>query len=71
MDGEDPQDQWSSSLVVDGLEWQREKAQGKDISIGLLFCPQDTIEGVSDLGLIAELLRGEVLLAIQGMGATR
>jgi hypothetical protein len=30
--------------------------------IGLfLFCTQDTIEGVSDLGSIAILLRGEIL----------
>jgi hypothetical protein len=26
------------------------------------FCTQDTIDGVSDLGSIAKLLRGEVLL---------
>ena len=71
MDGEGPQDQWSSSLVVDGLEWQREEAQGKGISIGLFFCTQDTIEGVSDLGSIARLLRGEVLSAIRRMSATR
>ena len=71
MDGEGPQDQWSSILVVGGLERQREKAQGKGISIGLFFCTQDTIEGVSDLGSIAGLLRGEVLSAIRSMGATR
>jgi hypothetical protein len=28
----------------------------------ILFCTQDTIEGVSGLGSLAELLRGEVLL---------
>jgi hypothetical protein len=37
----------------------------------ILFCTQDTIEGVSDLGSIAELLRGEVLSVTRCTGATR
>jgi hypothetical protein len=47
-------------------------AQGKGITDrAILFCTQDTIEGVSGLGSIAELLRGEVLSVIRCMGATR
>jgi hypothetical protein len=37
----------------------------------ILFCTQDTIEGVSGLGSIVELLRGEVLSVIRRTGATR
>jgi hypothetical protein len=37
----------------------------------ILFCTQDTIEGVSGLGSIAELLKGEVLSVIRRTGATR
>jgi hypothetical protein len=37
----------------------------------ILFCTQDTIEGVSGLGSIAELLRGEVLTVTRRTGATR
>jgi hypothetical protein len=37
----------------------------------ILFCTQDTIEGVSGLGSIAELLRGEALSVIRCTGATR
>jgi hypothetical protein len=37
----------------------------------ILFCTQDTIEGMSGLGSIAELLRGEVLSVIRRTGATR
>jgi hypothetical protein len=37
----------------------------------ILFYTQDTIEGVSGLGSIAELLRGEVLSVTQRTGATR
>jgi hypothetical protein len=37
-------------------------AQGKGIcDRAFLFCTQDTIEGVSDLGSIPILLRGEIL----------
>jgi hypothetical protein len=39
-------------------EREKQKAQGKGISArSFLVCTQDTIEGVSDLGLIAVLLR--------------
>jgi hypothetical protein len=37
----------------------------------ILFHTQDTIEGVSGLESIAELLRGEVLSVIRCTGATR
>jgi hypothetical protein len=37
----------------------------------ILFCTQDTIEGVSGLGSIDELLREEVLSVIRCTGATR
>jgi hypothetical protein len=37
----------------------------------ILFCTQDTIEGVSGLGSIAELLRGKVFSVIRRTGATR
>jgi hypothetical protein len=37
----------------------------------ILFCTQDTIEDVSGLGSIAELLRGEVLSVTGRTGATR
>ena len=37
-------------------ERENKKAQGKGISVrSFLICTQDTIEGVSDLGLIAVL----------------
>jgi hypothetical protein len=36
-----------------------------------LFYTQDTIEGVSGLGSIAELLRGKVLSVSRRTGATR
>jgi hypothetical protein len=37
----------------------------------ILFYTQDTIEGVSGLGSIAELLRGKVLSVTRRTGATR
>jgi hypothetical protein len=37
----------------------------------ILFCTQYTIEGVSGLESIAELLRGEVLSVTRCTGATR
>jgi hypothetical protein len=37
----------------------------------ILFYTQDTIEGVSGLGSIAELLRGEVLSVTRRTGDTR
>jgi hypothetical protein len=37
----------------------------------ILFCTQDTIEGVNSLGSIAKLLRGEVLSVTRRTGATR
>jgi hypothetical protein len=54
---------------------EREKqkwAQGKGILIGAIFvCTQDTIEGVSDLRLIAVLLRGEFSWLIRLSSAIR
>ena len=45
---------------------EREKQNGLKAKVSILgpfcFCTQDTIEGVSDLGSIAELLRGKILL---------
>jgi hypothetical protein len=48
--------------------WKRRKEKNKNglkakvyVIGSFLFCTQDTIDGVSDLGLIAVLLRGEIL----------
>jgi hypothetical protein len=50
--------------MIKGSTWKEEREKQKQVDQGkcinrFLFCTQDTIEGISDLKLIAVLLRGE------------
>jgi hypothetical protein len=79
QDDEDQDNAWLDGPVVKVKGKSRLRSEGP-CNMGsrqrynhraILFCTQDTIEGVSGLGSIAELLRGEVLSVTRCTGATR
>jgi hypothetical protein len=70
------QGQWIEMVMwwyeVDHIFWKNKMGSRQRYNHkAILFCTQDTIEGVSGLGSIAKLLRGEILSIIRCTGATR
>jgi hypothetical protein len=62
----------SRSMDRDNIIWRNKMGSRQRYNHrAILFNTQDTIEGVSGLGSIAELLRGEVLSVTRRTGATR